>query len=263
MTCDLFSRYYESIKNSAVLEENDDENFIVRSVEINTPVHLMSEANYKCVNCMEPSTSLYQSYSEGVIRLSNCKHCNEVVDKYVEYETMLIVIDLIVHNICAYRHIIYNMKIQSYLRLTVIFLLCDAYDKWISGRVGVYSIYDLEWIFYKSFLQSAVEMVTYVATVVLCDVKMHSYQVERILTVSRGTIIGYYGNVAVVLSIIFRLSNEFSYRSVTQLFIFASRIQIQRTLFPDLSFRSNFIIVTSGVAVSMASGLLCRYFLEY
>ncbi|KAE9411963.1 hypothetical protein Angca_000933, partial [Angiostrongylus cantonensis] len=56
---------------------------------------------------------------------------------------------------------------QSYLRLATIFLLCDAYDKWISGRVGVYNIYDLEWIFYKSFLQSAVEMVTYVATVVL------------------------------------------------------------------------------------------------
>ncbi|KAE9418286.1 hypothetical protein Angca_007457, partial [Angiostrongylus cantonensis] len=211
---------------------------------------------YMCVNCMEPSTSLYQSYSEGVIRLSNCNRCNKVVDKYVEYETVLVVIDLIIHNISAYRHLIYNMKIQSYLRLATIFLLCDAYDKWISGRVGVYNIYDLEWIFYKSFLQSAVEMVTYVATVVLCDLKLHSYKLERMFTVSRGTVMGYYGNVAVVLSIIFKLSNEFSYRSVTQLFIFASHIQIQRTLFPDLSFLSNFVIVTSGVTFSMASGML-------
>ncbi|VDO28742.1 unnamed protein product [Heligmosomoides polygyrus] len=65
-----------------------------------------------CVNCMEPAVSLYQRYSEGVIRLSDCKGCGEVVDKYVEYDTMLVVIDLIIHNISAYRHLLYNMRIQ-------------------------------------------------------------------------------------------------------------------------------------------------------
>ncbi|PIO58471.1 hypothetical protein TELCIR_20094 [Teladorsagia circumcincta] len=81
---------------------------------------------------------------------------------------MLVVIDLIIHNISAYRHLLYNMKIQpfvivklqgvsknkvwwqehhvSHVRLAVIFLFCDAYDKWISGRSGVYNIYDLEWM---------------------------------------------------------------------------------------------------------------------
>ncbi|KIH67310.1 hypothetical protein ANCDUO_02359 [Ancylostoma duodenale] len=90
-------------------------------------------------------------------------------------------------------------------RLAVIFLFCDAYDKWISGRAGVYNIYDLEWM----------------------------------------------------------LSNEFSYRSVTQLFIFISHIQIQRTLFPNLSLVTNFVVVASGVLLSMLSGMLCRHLLEY
>lgn len=40
------------------------------------------------------------------------KGCGEVVDKYVEYDTMLVVIDLIIHNISAYRHLLYNMRIQ-------------------------------------------------------------------------------------------------------------------------------------------------------
>ncbi|XGW09889.1 hypothetical protein V3C99_011839 [Haemonchus contortus] len=223
----------------------------------------MMKRNYMCVNCMEPSTSLYQRYSEGVIRLSNCKKCGEVVDKYVEYDTMLVVIDLIIHNISAYRHLLYNMKIQSHFRLAVIFLFCDAYDKWISGRTGVYNIYDLEWIFYKSLLQSSIEMGTYVGLIVLCEVVFHSHRLERIAAVTKGTIIGYYGNVAVVFSIIFRLSNEFSYRFVTQFFIFISHFQVQRTLYPKLPAAVNFTIVTCGVVASMASGFLCRHLLEY
>uniref|UniRef100_A0A0K0D5L2 Protein ARV n=1 Tax=Angiostrongylus cantonensis TaxID=6313 RepID=A0A0K0D5L2_ANGCA len=91
----------------------------------------MSEANYMCVNCMEPSTSLYQSYSEGVIRLSNCNRCNKVVDKYVEYETVLVVIDLIIHNISAYRHLIYNMKIQ------VCWVRCEYGSNWMCGKYPV------------------------------------------------------------------------------------------------------------------------------
>ncbi|KAK6737349.1 hypothetical protein RB195_019820 [Necator americanus] len=212
---------------------------------------------------MQPSSSLYQIYSEGVIRLSDCKSCGAVVDKYVEYDTMLVIIDLIIHNISAYRHLIYNMKIQNQLRVAVIFLFCDAYDKWISGRAGVYNIYDLEWIFYKSLLQSTLEMCTYVAVIIFCEILVHSFCLDRIELISRGTIIGYYGNVAVVLSIIFRLSKEFSYRSVTQLFIFVSHIQVQRTLFPDLSLVTNCVVVAIGVALSMLSGLLCRSFLEY
>ncbi|CAJ0606980.1 unnamed protein product [Cylicocyclus nassatus] len=222
----------------------------------------MSKKNYVCVACMEPSSSLYQRYSEGVIRLSDCKKCGEVVDKYVEYDIMLVVIDLIIHNISAYRHLIYNMHIQHQFRLAVIFLFCDAYDKWISGRVGIYNIYDLEWIFYKSLLQSAIEMSTYVAFIMLFEL-MKTFSLSRMLLVCRGTIIGYYGNVAVVFSIIFRLSSEFSYRSVTELFIFISHIQVQRTLFPDLAFFVNFMVVALGVALSKYCGQLCRNILEY
>ncbi|KJH50884.1 Arv1-like family protein [Dictyocaulus viviparus] len=152
---------------------------------VNAKRNPMSRTDYMCVNCMEPATTLYQSYSEG-------NRCNEVVDKYVEYDTMLVVIDLIIHNISAYRHLIYNMEIQSYLRLATIFLLCDAYGKWISERAGVYNIYDLEWIFYKSFLQSVIEMVTYVLIIVIYDLKLNAYRSERIATVIRGTVLGYY-----------------------------------------------------------------------
>lgn len=88
------------------------------------------------------------------------KKCNDVVDKYVEYDVTLTVVDLIMHYSHAYRHIIYNMPgkarlsivmdmftIQNILRLLILFIFCDAYDKWITERANGMEenkIYDLE-----------------------------------------------------------------------------------------------------------------------
>ena len=35
-------------------------------------------------------------------------HCNEYADKYVEYELVIIVLDLILHHPRAYRHVLFN-----------------------------------------------------------------------------------------------------------------------------------------------------------
>lgn len=47
--------------------------------------------------------------------------------------------------------------------------------------------------FYKSLLQSCIEMGTYIAMILLCEVTLHSYKSKRLATVIEGTIIGYYG----------------------------------------------------------------------
>ena len=94
----------------------------------------MKEQNeqYKCINCLAESDSLYQKYSEGVIRLTECvselwipsgfffsnfvqKNCGKIVDRYIEYETVMVVVDMLLHYIEAYRHILYNMKIKVIL----------------------------------------------------------------------------------------------------------------------------------------------------
>ena len=40
------------------------------------------------------------------------KNCREVVDKYVEYDGMIILLDVILHKRQAYRHILYNINFQ-------------------------------------------------------------------------------------------------------------------------------------------------------
>ena len=51
--------------------------------------------------------SLFVEYTAGNIKLTRCK-CGSVADKYVEYENILIAIDIILLRKAAYRHVLYN-----------------------------------------------------------------------------------------------------------------------------------------------------------
>lgn len=77
-----------------------------------------------CVQCGKPAESIYKEYSAGNIRLSRCvsailflssphrvsgqQYCGNIVDKYIEYETLLIFIDMVLHRLEVYRHVLFN-----------------------------------------------------------------------------------------------------------------------------------------------------------
>ena len=48
-----------------------------------------------CIECMSPVQTLYTSYSLSNIRLTACPQCNKFADKYIEYDNVLIFIDLL------------------------------------------------------------------------------------------------------------------------------------------------------------------------
>lgn len=52
--------------------------------------------------------SLYVEYSEESLRLVRCQHCGRVADKYIEFELLLVLIDIILHRKSAYRHLMIN-----------------------------------------------------------------------------------------------------------------------------------------------------------
>lgn len=62
----------------------------------------------RCVECGASIEHVYKEYSKGNIRLSVCEACGQVADKYVEYEIMLIGIDLLLLKPQAYRHLLWN-----------------------------------------------------------------------------------------------------------------------------------------------------------
>ena len=62
-----------------------------------------------CVECMcDENESIYKKYSEGNLRLTRCIRCGDFVDRYVEYDNVLIVLDLVLHKNPAYRHLLFN-----------------------------------------------------------------------------------------------------------------------------------------------------------
>lgn len=64
-----------------------------------------------CVECSAPINYLYEQYKGGHIRLAVCKNCHRVADKYIEYDSVLLFIDLMLLKPQAYKHTIYNSLI--------------------------------------------------------------------------------------------------------------------------------------------------------
>ncbi|CAM9620946.1 unnamed protein product, partial [Hapterophycus canaliculatus] len=63
-----------------------------------------------CVECGRPVALLFREYNKGNIRLGRCSYCRSVADKYIECEFVLIAIDLALHRVQAYRHLLFNMR---------------------------------------------------------------------------------------------------------------------------------------------------------
>ncbi len=61
--------------------------------------------NCRCGNRVD---SLYIEYSDSNFRLTRCSCCGQVADKYIEFELVLVIIDVLLHRKPAYRHLMYN-----------------------------------------------------------------------------------------------------------------------------------------------------------
>ncbi|KAL1509637.1 hypothetical protein ABEB36_004344 [Hypothenemus hampei] len=88
------------------------------------------DIDYHCTNCGMKVKSLYKKYSETVLKLTQCECCNEVADKYVEYDVVIIIIDLILLKTKAYRHILLNTKFQNFWKLSLLLILLESYCNW-------------------------------------------------------------------------------------------------------------------------------------
>lgn len=211
---------------------------------------------FACVNCQEFTSTLYKKYSEGVIRLTECDNCGEVVDKYIEYDVVLVVIDLMLQYVQAYRHLLLNVRIQRPERLFVIFWLSHAADVWIRDNKNneAKELTDQEWMFYRCLLLSVVEIFSFISAILMYSLWKNDETNYRQLIAS--TLLGYYGNVAVFISFVFCLSHRTSYQIVMQIFLLVSHIQVQRVLFPAVSATDNIIVVLTAKTFSTYTGSL-------
>eukprot|EP01069_Polyplicarium_translucidae_P005673 Polyplicarium_translucidae@DN2831_c0_g1_i1.p1 len=96
-----------------------------------------------CVECAEPVPFTYRHMSGG-LRLYQCHSCARTADKYCEYDFSNFAIDIVLHRVEAYRHLIFNrMQRTGYpclsadvFRVAVMTTLLDAYVNWFTQKAS-------------------------------------------------------------------------------------------------------------------------------
>ncbi|XP_072941468.1 uncharacterized protein Arv1 [Epargyreus clarus] len=89
-----------------------------------------NKCEYKCVNCGKAAGALYKTYGPSVLKLTKCENCKGIVDKYLEYDPVIVMIDLVLMSKEAQRHIIYNTDFKLYWKLFIILIMLETFGVW-------------------------------------------------------------------------------------------------------------------------------------
>ncbi|KAF3850175.1 hypothetical protein F7725_019894 [Dissostichus mawsoni] len=72
----------------------------------------MGKDGFRCVECNEKAPELHRDYSNGILKITICESCQKPVDKYIEYDPVIILIDAILCKTQAFRHILFNTSLN-------------------------------------------------------------------------------------------------------------------------------------------------------
>lgn len=99
------------------------------------------ELKFRCVNCGQRLKELYKTYSPTIQKLADCPSCGKVADKLIEFESLVIIIDVILLSSQAQRHVLYNTSCKNLYKLLMVITLLESYCLWmetfdLKNRVG-------------------------------------------------------------------------------------------------------------------------------
>lgn len=95
---------------------------------------MADESRLRCIVCLEPTPQLYRKTDADCIKLIECVRCGSVVDRYVECEASVVLLELLLLDAAAFRHILHNSSFASswevLLKVLVCELLSEGYLRW-------------------------------------------------------------------------------------------------------------------------------------
>ncbi|KAH9500949.1 sterol homeostasis protein [Bulinus truncatus] len=124
---------------------------------------------YQCIECGSEVERLFHNYNKDVIKIQHCDVCHSVADKYIEYDQVIIVLDALLLQPQAYRHLLINASFNSHWRLALILWICDAFTKLIiqrtesinqqfSAHFEYINYSHLGWELYFNYIIAAIEL---------------------------------------------------------------------------------------------------------
>ncbi|KAG5309367.1 ARV1 protein, partial [Acromyrmex insinuator] len=85
---------------------------------------------YICINCGAECKELFRRYCPSVLKILKCEKCGLLADKYIEYDPVIVFVDLILIEKPAYRHLLYNSNFKSYWKISIILWLAESFRAW-------------------------------------------------------------------------------------------------------------------------------------
>lgn len=89
------------------------------------------ELKFRCVNCGHRLKELYKTYSPTIQKLAECEKCRNVADKLIEFESLVIIIDLVLLSSQAQRHVLYNTSCKNLYKILMVITLLESYCLWM------------------------------------------------------------------------------------------------------------------------------------
>ncbi|EGW31596.1 uncharacterized protein SPAPADRAFT_56416 [Spathaspora passalidarum NRRL Y-27907] len=87
-----------------------------------------------CIECGNPDIKcLFSRYKSEYIKLTVCPYCGQIADKYIEYDSVILFLDILLLKKQAYRHLAFN--------LTEIELLKQSKQRFNGRMVGIFNKY--------------------------------------------------------------------------------------------------------------------------
>ncbi|KAM7367608.1 hypothetical protein PAMP_013894 [Pampus punctatissimus] len=200
----------------------------------------MTKVVYRCVECNEKATELYRDYTNGILKITICESCQKPVDKYIEYDPVIILIDAILCKTQAFRHILFNTSLDIHWKLCVFCLLCEAYLRWVSLHGSEQSSdpadiirYTKEWEFYSMFGLAALELSAFCCSVLwflwMVVVRLQGGTVELSLLL-RALLLSCYGKVLLIPAVIWEHDYSPLCLGFIKLFVLTSNLQAIRVI---------------------------------
>lgn len=132
-----------------------------------------------CINCgHQCKATMYKVYgkepSTKHVKLTDCNRCEKPIDDYIELDDCILFLDAILLKKRFYRHILNNESStwQTTFKLSVLFLLSDAFFHWSKLRSRGGSYVEQELAFYIILSQVFLKnLFTYLCIVSVCYMK--------------------------------------------------------------------------------------------
>ncbi|XP_060762836.1 protein ARV1 isoform X2 [Neoarius graeffei] len=219
----------------------------------------MARTAFKCIECNEEASELYRDYCNGIVKITICRSCGKPVDKYIEYDPVIILIDAILCKIQAFRHILFNTHINIHWKLCVFCLLCEAYLRWsrlqsseVTSDPADIIRYTKEWDFYGMFALAALELGVYCAGVLAA-----SWSVQKLYGVCgdasdllKALLLSCYGKVLLIPAVIWEHDYSPLCFTLIRVFVLTSNAQAIRVIL-NCRRRLSVFAVCTGLLLEM------------